>query len=52
MMHLTILGIEAPLKGEPDGGLLFITAIVVFILSAITLWLQRREIPFIGKKFL
>ncbi|WP_298514759.1 DoxX family membrane protein [uncultured Kordia sp.] len=51
MMHLTKLGIEVPFEGEPDGGVLFITAIVVFVLSAVTLWLQRKEIPFIGKKF-
>jgi uncharacterized membrane protein YphA (DoxX/SURF4 family) len=51
MMHLTKLGIEVPFKGELDGGTLFITAIVVFILSAITLWLQRKDIPIIGKRF-
>ncbi|QHI34778.1 hypothetical protein IMCC3317_01220 [Kordia antarctica] len=50
MMHLTVLGIEVPFKGELDGGTLFITAVVVFILSAITLWLQRKNIPIIGKK--
>jgi len=51
LMHLTKLGIEVPFEGEPDGGTLFITAIVVFILSVITLWLQRTHIPIIGKKF-
>ncbi|MBC8756160.1 DoxX family protein [Kordia sp. YSTF-M3] len=51
LMHLTQLGIEVPFEGKPDGGTLFITAIVVFILSAITLWLQRKNIPIIGKKF-
>ena len=52
MMHLTILGIEVPnAKGQPDGGILFMMAIVVFILSAITLWLQRKNIPILGKKF-
>jgi len=51
MMHLTQLGIEVPFEGKPDGGTLFITAIIVFILSAITLWLQRKNIPIIGKKF-
>ncbi len=51
MMHLTQLGIEVPFEGKPDGGALFITAVVVFILSAITLWLQRKNIPIIGKKF-
>ena len=52
MMHLTILVIEVPnAKGQPDGGILFMMAIVVFILSAITLWLQRKNIPILGKKF-
>jgi hypothetical protein len=45
------LGIEVPFKGELDGGILFITATIVFILSAITLWLERRNIPFLGKLF-
>ncbi|MEM6719054.1 MAG: DoxX family membrane protein [Bacteroidota bacterium] len=51
MMHLTTLGIEVPFEGKPDGGVLFITANVVFLLSAITLWLERFKIPFIGKRF-
>ncbi|EDP94352.1 DoxX family membrane protein [Kordia algicida OT-1] len=51
MMHLTQLGIEVVHGGKSDGGVLFVTAIVVFILSAITLWLQRKNIPIIGKKF-
>lgn len=51
MMHLTQLGIEVIHDGKSDGGVLFVTAIVVFILSAITLWLQRKNIPIIGKKF-
>lgn len=51
MMHLTQLGIEVPFEGKLDGGTLFITAIVVFILSAITLWLQRKNIPIVGKRF-
>lgn len=50
MMHLTQLGIEVPFEGKPDGGTLFGMAVIVFILSAITLWLQRVHIPFIGKK--
>ena len=45
-MHLTQLGIEV--KG--DGGVLFYTAVVTFILSAIILYTQRKEIPFIGEK--
>lgn len=46
MMHLTQLGIEV----KEDGGVLFYTAIVTFILSAIILYSQRKEIPIIGKK--
>ncbi|WP_296385934.1 DoxX family protein [Winogradskyella sp.] len=46
MMHLTQLGIEV--KG--DGGVLFYTAVITFILSAIILYSQRKEIPFIGEK--
>ena len=42
MMHLTQLGIDV--KG--DGGLLFYTAVVTFILSAIVLWTVRKSIPF------
>ena len=46
MMHLTQLGIEI----NGDGGLLFYTAIATFILSLITLWFSRKDIPVIGKK--
>ena len=46
MMHLTQLGIEV--KG--DGGVLFYTAIVTFVLSAIILYSQRKEIPIINNK--
>ncbi|RNC86388.1 MAG: DoxX family membrane protein [Winogradskyella sp.] len=46
MMHLTQLGIEV--KG--DGGILFYTAVVTFILALITLWFYRKDIPFINKK--
>ncbi|WP_103866301.1 DoxX family membrane protein [Aquimarina sp. I32.4] len=42
MIHLTKLGIEI----NNDGGILFITAIVTFILSAIILWIRRKEIKF------
>ncbi|WP_378183181.1 DoxX family membrane protein [Aquimarina sp. SS2-1] len=41
-MHLTKLGIEI----NNDGGILFITAVITFILSAIILWLKRKEIQF------
>lgn len=46
IIHLTQLGIEV----NNDGGLLFITAVVTFILSAIVLYLYWKEIPLIGKK--
>jgi uncharacterized membrane protein YphA (DoxX/SURF4 family) len=46
IMHLTRLGIEV--KG--DGGVLFYTALITFILSAILLYYYKKEIPFIGKK--
>jgi uncharacterized membrane protein YphA (DoxX/SURF4 family) len=42
--HLTILGIVV----QDDGGLLFILASTVFVLSAIVLFLHRGEIPFVG----
>ncbi|WP_103071135.1 DoxX family protein [Aquimarina sediminis] len=42
MIHLTKLGIEI----NNDGGTLFITAVVTFLLSAIILWIRRREVKF------
>ncbi|GAA4277275.1 DoxX family membrane protein [Aquimarina mytili] len=42
MMHLTKLGIEV----NNDGGILFITAVITFVLSAIILWMKRREVNF------
>ena len=42
MMHLTKLGIEV----NGDRGILFITAIITFILSAIILWIKRKEVIF------
>lgn len=42
--HLTKLGIVV----QNDGGLLFILAVVVFILSLAILFIHRREIPLIG----
>lgn len=47
IMHLTLLGIEV----KSDGGVLFITAIVTFILSGIILLIYKKDIPIIGKKF-
>jgi hypothetical protein len=46
LSHLTVLGIEV--KG--DGGLLFGEAVLIFILSALVLFIHRTEIPFIGTK--
>lgn len=42
LMHLTKIGIEV----NGDGGVLFITAIITFILSAIILWTRRKEVKF------
>ncbi len=44
--HLTILGIEH----NNDGGTLFIMAIVTLIASTILLIINKKDIPFIGKK--
>ena len=44
--HLTKIGIEV----NGDDGTLFFMAILIFILSAITLWIHKKEIPFIGSK--
>ena len=44
--HLTILGIEV----QGDGGYLFILGLVVFICSAIALWIHRRDIPYLNLK--
>ena len=46
IMHLTQLGIEI----NNDGGQLFYMAIIVFILSSLILWSQRKKIPIINKK--
>ena len=42
--HLTKLGIVV----KDDGGLLFILAIVVFLLSGVTLMLHRKKLPVVG----
>ena len=42
-MHLTILGIEI----NNDGGILFATALITFILSAIILFIYKKDIPFL-----
>lgn len=45
-MHLTQLGIEI----NNDGGLLFITALVTFILAIIILYQYKKDIPFKVRK--
>ena len=45
--HLTKLGIEV----QNDGGLLFALALVVFIFAVVTVFIHRRQIPFVGHKF-
>ncbi|MAB49772.1 MAG: DoxX family protein [Flavobacteriaceae bacterium] len=46
LMHLTKLGIEV----RGDGGVLFYTAIITFLLSTIILYYYRKDIPIVGKK--
>ncbi|NND52593.1 MAG: DoxX family membrane protein [Flavobacteriaceae bacterium] len=46
LMHLTQLGIEV----KDDGGVLFITAVVTFLLGLTLLYRFRKDIPVIGKK--
>jgi putative oxidoreductase len=46
MMHLTQLGIVI----NNDGGILFITAVITFILALVILILYRKDIPVIFKK--
>lgn len=48
ILHLTILGIEV----NNDHGILFYTAVLVFILSVIIIWEERKNIPFLNKIFL
>lgn len=43
IMHLTQIGIQV----NNDGGILFITAIVTFMLSAAILFIYKSDIPFI-----
>ena len=46
LMHLTQLGIEI----NDDGGILFITALVTFLLSLVILYWYKKDIPYLGKK--
>ncbi|WP_405207888.1 DoxX family protein [Aquimarina sp. LLG6339-5] len=41
-MHITKLGVEI----NNDGGILFITALLTFILSGVILWMKRKEVKF------
>jgi uncharacterized membrane protein YphA (DoxX/SURF4 family) len=43
IMHLTILGIDV--KG--DGGVLFATAVITFLLAAIITFIYKKDIPYI-----
>jgi uncharacterized membrane protein YphA (DoxX/SURF4 family) len=45
-MHITKLGIQV----NNDGGVLFITAVLTFVLSALILYLYRIDIPLIKAK--
>lgn len=47
MSHLTQLGIVV----NDDGGTLFALAIIIFVLSLVTLFIHRKELPIIGEKF-
>jgi hypothetical protein len=47
MSHLTMLGIVV----KDDGGLLFMLAVIVFVLSSATLLIHRRDIPVLGGVF-
>ncbi|MBX7240754.1 MAG: DoxX family protein [Bacteroidia bacterium] len=43
--HLTKLGIVV----MDDGGQLFVMALIVFLVCAVLLWMDRKEIPFIQR---
>jgi len=44
--HLTVLGIAV----QGDKGLLFALAVIVFLTSAVALFLHRKQIPVAGKR--
>ena len=46
LSHLTQLGIVV----NDDGGTLFILAVIIFVLSLVTLFIHRKELPIIGDK--
>ena len=43
-MHLTQLGIEV----NNDGGVLFLTAVITFLLSSYLLFIYKKDIPFLN----
>ena len=45
-LHLTKLGIEV----NNDGGILFFTAVTIFMLSVIVLYFYKKDIPFLNLK--
>ncbi|WOD43653.1 DoxX family membrane protein [Hwangdonia lutea] len=45
-MHLTLLGIEV----NNDGGVLFFTAVITFVLASVILYRYRKNIPFFNKQ--
>jgi uncharacterized membrane protein YphA (DoxX/SURF4 family) len=45
--HLTRLGIEV----QGDGGLLFGMAITVTVCCLVVIWIRRRSLPVVGKRF-
>ena len=45
LSHLFFLGLEI----MEDGGYLFILAIIVFVCSAILLWIDRKKVPLLSK---
>ena len=45
--HLTVLGIEV----QGDGGLLFGLAVTVFVAATVLLFLYRKQLPVIGRRF-
>jgi putative oxidoreductase len=47
LSHLTVLGIEV----MNDKGLLFGLALTVFFACSVNLFLHRRDIPVLGKRF-
>lgn len=47
MMHLTDLGIEV----QGDGGYLFALALIVWVFSAVVLWMNKKELPIVGSRF-